>query len=177
MRRVVLALALAGCAGGADTPDQPTDVGGPLDVRVTPGAVASDTVHAILRDPITVEVTRVGGGARPGVEVRFTPINADTSAYYRPSVLLAGSTSLTDTKVTRYTDARGRVAVQVQLAQFAGPAAVEVAVPAASFVDTVKFTVRPGAAVKFTVTPTDSAVYVGNSYALRTTAFDNPART
>jgi hypothetical protein len=168
----MLALALVGCAGGTDSLVQPTDVGGPLNVSVNPGAVASDTVHTILRDPITVDVKGVGGSARSGVEVRFTPLNADTTANYRPSVLLAGSTSLTDTSVSRYTDARGRATVQVQLAQFAGPAAVEVVVPAAGFTDTVRFVARPGNAVRFTVTPTDSAVYVGKTYALRVAAFD-----
>ena len=171
--RVGLALVLVGCGASSDVPLNPTDQGGPSEVHVTPSAIASDTVHALVRDPIVVEVTRVGGGGRPGVEVLFTPLNADTLPYYRPTALISSSgVSYEGTPLTQYTDARGRATMRVQLGQFAGAGGLVVAVPSAGFVDTLTFAVRPGVAVRYAVTPTDSAVYVGRTYALRVTAFD-----
>lgn len=72
------------------------------------------------------------------------------------------------------TDAEGIVRAEVALGQLAGEVLLELRASAPGFaaIDTIAFTVNPGAPARLAVLPRDSAIYVGRSYALRMRVLD-----
>src|SRR5690606_14871666 len=68
---------------------------------------------------------------------------------------------------TAHTDASGHAAVRVKLGRLAGAGGIVVSVRDLALRDTARYTIRPGAAVTFTIQPADTAIYVGGTVRFR----------
>ncbi|HJR67494.1 MAG TPA: hypothetical protein VJ802_13780 [Gemmatimonadaceae bacterium] len=164
---VVLAAALATACG-----DSPT---GPAIQRlaVLSGAGASDTVFAILPNPLVVLVRDEAGMPALGVPVRFEvlrpafPTNS-VGAFLATNPERTGSGLV----VIDTTDANGESRIYVRLGTLGGPVQIVVDAPSLGLSTSTTFTVLPGAPTGVRVLPGDSAMYVGRSYNLRGAVID-----
>jgi hypothetical protein len=156
------------CGGPTDSrPHQPAGL------KVISGAPLSDSATAVLAQPLVVELRDSAGRLMPGVNVQFQAAPATLNGFTVPSLYL--SSTVPDqfgSAATATTDATGRVAVRVALGQVAGAASVTISVPTLGYTTTAAFTVVPGAPAQFSVTPADTAVYVGASYTLHSSMRD-----
>jgi WD40-like Beta Propeller Repeat len=157
------ALALCSC----DQPTEPPGTRTPgFAVRVISGA-ASDTISAILAEPLTVEVHDTTGQLARGVQVAFR---------WEDPTGAAGNTATTlhaDWAVDT-TDRIGRAHIYLRLGQRAGTVPLTVWVPSLQGLrfDSVAFTVRPGAPAQVVALPKDTAVFIGGTTQLRSTIAD-----
>jgi hypothetical protein len=125
----------------------------------------------VLSPELTVQVVEPSGKPARGVSVHFSSL-ADSMQNLR---VWLRSGELADSwvhEVMRVTDDRGRASVQVRFGWFAGDAGVIARVEALGFADTARYTIRPGAPVRVIAAPRDTAVFVGNTLALRGAAID-----
>jgi dipeptidyl aminopeptidase/acylaminoacyl peptidase len=157
-KRILLVLsaaaALAACSDGpTDTPPPVEEPPAP-GIHFVAGQNASDTIDALVS--LVVEVRDGARNPAAGQEVVFQALGiaSDTPYVTTPFGAPAPAT----------TDAGGRVTVGLKLGQHVGAARLVVRVPALGYVDTARFTVKPGRPVKVGVSPRDSTVYVGNGY-------------
>jgi hypothetical protein len=133
----------------------------------------SDTILALLPDPLVVLVRDETGAPAFGVPVRFEglrPLSAVNpyGAFLSPEAGRPGSSA----PVIDTTDANGEARVYVQLGTRAGPVQIVADAPSLALSTTASYTVLPGAATRARVEPADSAAYVGRGYALRGAAVD-----
>jgi Tol biopolymer transport system component len=143
--------------------DSSTGVEGSAALHFSGAANVTDTIGAVIPQPLLVEVRDSTGALAPaGTEVEFRGVRQ----YSGYEVLLgtAGTTSGQLHTVT--TDQEGRASMPVRLGFIAGLARVVVTVPTLALVDTARFTVNPGNAVRVRVIPGDTALYVGKSFTL-----------
>jgi hypothetical protein len=172
-RTLLVAAVAYACGGGSDAPTQ-TQSGG-RGVRVVAGGGQTDTILAPLRQALVVEIRDSTGAVARGASVTFSPVVDRNGA---PGVLV----SPPDRKefsigAGAVADARGQVTLLVKLGTVAGTARLEVTAPALGAIDTVTFTVKPGAPAKFSISPRDTSVAPGTGYALRAAVadqFSNP---
>ena len=141
---------------------------GPPGLTIVSGAGANDTIDARLVQALVVEVHTPAGRGVPNAVVRFTSLSARRpDGWTTPGVLVGRLTDATLTSlVVDTTDANSRATALVQLGSVAGETGVEVTVPVLGLVDTARYRVRPGATDSVALTPLDTAVYVGASYAI-----------
>ena len=158
---VTLLLAL-GCGDSAG----PDGRGAP-GISVASGAGVADTIGAALPDPLVVEVRSADGRARPGVAVLFDGSGGRGGGVYFGRTAAETALALVDT-----TDGQGRARAYVRLGFRAGVTGVVVTAPALGLTDTVRYTVRPGAPARVEASPSDTAVYLGRSFSLRTAVVD-----
>ena len=151
-------LSLTACG---DTATEPTP--GAPGIRVIGGAVLDDTV--LGEHPLSVLAMDTTGFPAAGRVIRFEPSPLALAIAAADSQTFRGSLVIT-------TDNRGRAAVRVRLGTRAGPVALVLSLPELGFVDTVRYTVRPGAAAGVTVAPADTAIYAASQYVLRAHALD-----
>ncbi len=136
--------------------------------RVISGGRATDTISAELRQPLVVEIPAAPAGAI----VRFES-SVSSPAFVMVSALGGAYVGYVGTPL----DQRRRATVYVKLGRVAGQAHLRVAIPELDILDSVPFTIRPGAPTRLIAGPRDTAVVVGQSLQLRTTVmdrFDNP---
>ncbi|HEX7981442.1 MAG TPA: hypothetical protein VF461_22720, partial [Gemmatimonadaceae bacterium] len=162
MPLAVAALALA-CSGGEPTGDL-----APL-VRFESNQV-SDTVGTLLSQPLIVRVN-----APRGTPVVF---RADSVPWLTggivPSVYFMRSPngpSVRETD-TLTTDANGRVSVYARLGGVAAKAVVTAVLPTLGDSAQMQIDILPGPPARIVAAPSDTAVYVGRAYALRTSLTD-----
>jgi hypothetical protein len=171
---LLAALTYACGGGGSDTPTQPTPPpstptapGTPAPppavnlaaVRIISGAGQTDTISAILSQPLVVEIRDSTGALAAARPVRFTGFgNLDVAPLGQQNF------SFSNTVVT---DATGRAQIQVKLGAALGTAYLAVAVAGLGVSANVTFTATRGAPAKFTISPRDTAVSPGGSYTLR----------
>lgn len=143
-------------------------------IEILSGASATDTIDTQLPHPLIVLVRDSSGQPAPvGTLVRFS------------SVVHAGQTSLPpyetpyeayvealDTQelaifATGTTDAAGRTGVLIRFGEVAGTAHIVVEAPLLGLIDTVTYTVTPGAAAGIAMMPADTTVAQGGSYQLQ----------
>ena len=162
--------ALATLSACADR--SPTALG--YGLRVYSGVGVSDTVEARLPNPLVVELRDAGAQPVAGRPIEFTTVNRarattfpDQWAYVAPV-----GTSRFGTRVIDTTDADGRARVDVALGVEAGTALIVVRNPADGQTDTAAFTVRAGHLAGVRAIPRDTAVYVGHTVTLRSSAVD-----
>lgn len=168
------ALAL-GCGGDAGHPvAPPPPPPPPSGIKVIAGGSATDTIGATLTQPLTVEVRDSAGTLVAGAVVRFTAVpTKDANGATRNSTLVeALDANQFSTFAAPTADAQGRAGVLIQLGMVAGTGLVAVSVPTYGFVDTVSYTVQPGAATTLSFQPSDTGVTVGGSVKLRTAVVD-----
>jgi hypothetical protein len=166
---------------------QAGDVGGKADsvlvvvlapprMTVLSGGGQTDTVDAVLRDSLVVELRdAVTGLPVVGAPVTFSrtppPPGGFSGTYGRVAPAGPGARELlflTDT-----TDARGRAAVAVKLVgPDPGAGYLQIRVPYTLRPDSVSFTVLPGRPAGVRVAPRDSGTIVGGTLQLRAQAVD-----
>lgn len=89
-----------------------------------------------------------------------------------PTILLVDAQGRMQAVVTVPTDAEGIARARATLGTVAGPATLRVRVPSLGYEDTLRVTVRPGAPVGLALSPADTAVQVGRSYAVAAADLD-----
>lgn len=152
----------------------PTAPRPPIGIHVVAGGDAVDTVQARLVQALTVEVHDSSGQVASGRVVRFTAAPADDPARQSEATLrfeALTSTSFATTGVVT-ADSRGQASIIVALGTVAGTAHAVVTVPELGLVDTVNFTVLPGAAAKLVLSPRDTTVAPAATFVLTAKAID-----
>lgn len=153
---------VASC-GGSTEPPPPSARG----IQFVSGAAVTDSIGAILAQPLLVEVRDTSGRLAPvGTLVQFAGVQPGHLIVFEAHVRVPGAQEF-EPVATGTTDANGRASVQVRLGFVAGPARIAVSAPALGVSDTAAYTVIPGAAHDVRLAPLDTTIYVGRSYALR----------
>ena len=175
---VALTLVVALLAGGACGGDGPTGPGSarPL-FRVVAGGEARDTIGPNLNQALVVEIRDSAGAIAPGKTVRFEALRStDPKRANESSVLLA---TLASTVYSTFTadaaDSSGRAKTLIAFGTIVGRVFVRVTVPELGVVDTVGFSVLPGAPAKFVIAPRDTTVQPGANYSLNVSTTDRAA--
>jgi len=142
--------------------------------RVLAGGAVSDTVQARLTSALIVEIHDSAGGSGAGRVVRFESLPPDDSARKtETAVLVTNLTSNTySTFLSSAADSTGQAKALVALGTVAGTARLRVSVPEFGLIDTVLYTVLPGAATKLTIGNRDTTVQPGATYSIRASASD-----
>ena len=141
------------------------------ELRIVSGAFNSDTVETILT-PLLVFEVGTGDGPSAGQAVQFEQIGAPVDA--TTPTLKVSKIGENDfrSSITVTTDAQGRAGARVRLGGRATDAFVRVTCLACQQVDTVRFGVRAGKAVRLVATARDTSVVIGDDYLVRGTTFD-----
>lgn len=145
-------------------------------LRLISGPATSDTAEAPAGAPLVVELRDSAGRPMAGVQVDFTASQALSPWGNRlPTVLFQSSPGVSGAAlgaVVATTDSTGRASTFVRLWAIAGEGAVVVTAPTQGRADTVRFTIRPGNAVRVRALPADTAVYLSGTLALRSAVVD-----
>lgn len=156
---ILLGTALLGACNDSTSPEDFPPI------RLVAGTDASDTVLAQLTQALVVEVND-DGGPLPGTVVRFQSVPTEPpsawgemSAYVAPPDRNDFGTFLSDT-----TDENGRAFALVRLGKKAGRAGIVITVPDLGVEDTAHFTVLPGSPYAVIASPSDTAIFVGQSF-------------
>ena len=162
-------LLCAACGGDASGPG-----GGSRgsSVRIVAGGTGTDTISAILPQALTVEVIDASGRPAAGrlVEFEIVPVKNDpplTGEYELVGFAGLGGTVFGG-QGSLATDANGRVSLRVRLRERVGQGIIRIHVPDVALAEALeaRYTVLAGAGDHVVLTPTDSAVYVGDGYRL-----------
>src|SRR5687767_8918344 len=157
---------VASC-GGSDpgsTEPPPPPVRG---IQFVSGAVATDSIGAILALPILVEVHDSSGRLAPaGTLVQFAGVQRLPLVVFEAEVRAPQAQQFEPVTIGT-TNGGGRVSAHVRLGFVAGPARVVVSAPALGVSDTATYTVVPGAPHDVRLEPIDTTIHVGRSYAIR----------
>jgi Tol biopolymer transport system component len=173
-RLTLVAAALASACGDPASPRRYT---APASLRVVSGDEATDTIAQWLPQPLVLEVRDSTGAALPGAIVRFEPIRTpNPSNPYAGSidrVLLSPPDSTTARNfLAGVTDAQGRVAVRIQLAQWAGRVGVVASAPEGAVTDTAWFTALPDRPSRVWFVNRDTTLVTGGALEVRTVVAD-----
>jgi hypothetical protein len=164
---IALAALALGCGEGTAPPFA-------ANLALVAGAAGTDTVDARLAQPLVAEVRGRGGTPLASVAVRFTALLTFSADGQVVAGVLVGQPGGSDVaeQVVDTTDAQGRAAVQVRLGPAARVVGVEVSVPGTGLADTARFTVQAGATATVALAPTDTAVFVGGLYVIKSRPLD-----
>jgi Tol biopolymer transport system component len=168
----VLAAAMlaTACDGG---PNDPTPEPVKPGIGIVAGAGTTDTVQATPVQALNVLVTSPDGKPAAGAPVLFESGFATVGTNRVPTMTVGPVVSSTfTTSVGATTDASGVASVRVRFGTISGEGKVVVTVPTLGFQDTARYNVSPGAVSRVTISPRDTALYVGKSYVLRGGAVD-----
>ncbi len=142
----------------------------PPGILIVAGGGQSDSVESIPAQALVIRLLAGPGQTAAHQVIQFRSVlnaNGATEAFVMPISAPVPNTFVVDT-----TDGAGEASVQIQLGTVAGPAQVVVAAPVLGFVDTVSFTVLPGAATRIVATPADTAIYVNGTESVQASATD-----
>jgi hypothetical protein len=175
-----IAILFAACHGDGSTGPGTHFTG----IRAVAGANATDTVQALQAQALVVQVRTDGGAIARGVVVRFeSQPPADTTRRYEPAVFVcslstaACGDTYSNQFVTDTTDAEGRAKAIIRMGTVAGRAVVKLGVPELGMVDSVAFTVTPGAVARVHRIAADTGLDIDATAMLRgsvTDRFNNP---
>jgi hypothetical protein len=160
-----IALTYACGGGGADTtqpppapPTTPTPAVDRTTLGIISGAGQTDTIHAVLPQPLVVEIRDSIGAPVSSRTVIFTTIGVSVGPVGQQIFGISMST---------VTDSTGRAQCRVKLGGTAGLEALTVGIGGSVVTGTVFFTATHGAPALFTLSPRDTAVPPGGSYTLK----------
>jgi WD40-like Beta Propeller Repeat len=157
-RWIVLCLVLTGTAACV------ADIGGPKKVpriRIISDIIRTDTIDAGPSKPIVIQISDSSGGLRNQVTVNIVGTPAGTpDGNFGMWVRDAGGGP--SGGVNLISD--GQASFQVFFGRRAGPAPIVISVPELRLVDTLWFTVKPGAPAHVTLRPGFAVVVIGGSY-------------
>lgn len=162
------ALTLAACEDDTTGP-APNEPG----INFVAGEGLTDTIQATPLQALTVRVLDQGHRPQVGVVVRFESVEKGAGSERYSTVWVRDVAGSSFGKLALdTTDMNGQAAVRVRLGTKAGPGGVVVTVPILGLQDTARYTIQPGAAMRLSIAPKDTAVYAGRSYPLRATVMD-----
>jgi hypothetical protein len=172
-RAIVVALApcvLAACGDNSTEPRPPEFVG----ARIVAGKTGTDTIQTQFAQALVVELRDDQGRPVADHVVRFSTLPVESAGMFNAYTAYVTPVDRNDlrTFVADTTDAQGRARVLITLGTRAGPALVIVTDPDHGVADTATFTVQPGRAVAMQAAPADTAIYVGATFAVRSTVVD-----
>jgi hypothetical protein len=154
---------LAACSGADAVRPEPV-----RGIKIVAGSNVTDSVSAVLTQALVVEVHDSTGALAPvGTVVLFVP--GSRRSINGADVLLQSliPTGGFNTFASSTTDAAGRAVVRVQLGELAGEGRLAISVPIFGISDTARYTITPGAAARVVVSPVDTMLYAGKSFAYR----------
>ncbi len=164
------AMLSAACDGGPNDPKpEPVKPG----IGIVAGAGTTDTVQSTPVQALNILVTGPDGKPAAGAPVLFESgfasvgTNRVATMTVGPVVSSSFTTSVGDT-----TDASGVASVRVRFGTVSGEGKVVVTVPTLGFQDTARYNVTPGAPVRTTLAPRDTAMYMAGSVTLRAAVVD-----
>lgn len=135
-------------------------------MRIVSGSNITDSVEAVL-SPLVVEVRDGSGRVAPTATlVRFSTVAGSWVSFTAAGPLLAYDA------LAVATDSAGRASIRVQLGQRPGAVKVLVEALALNVRDTARFVVIPGQPASLTLSPRDTALFVGRDYTLRASVSD-----
>ncbi|HSU15234.1 MAG TPA: hypothetical protein VLK66_14105 [Longimicrobium sp.] len=170
-RAAALALLVVAAACGSPSDANPPPKGTP-GITVVSGAGVSDTVDAILAQPLVVQVNGSDGRPLANAEVGFLA-TAIAEGSDQPTVLVSPTRgSGGGTYAIEHTDGEGRAAVRLRMFRYAMQGGVVVAVPDLDRFVVASYTILPGAPRTLSSAPADTAVLAGGSFALTATTRD-----
>jgi hypothetical protein len=175
--RVPSLLTFAVAAACGDDTTSPRRYTAPASLQVVSGDEVTDTIGQWLPEPLVLEVRDSTGAALPGTIVRFhsmmTSIPSDPFAGLFDRVLFSPPDSQRARRLyTGVSDAHGRVAVRIQLAQWSGRVFVVAAAPEGGVTDTAWFTVLPGEPYRIRFDNHDTTIVTGGALEVRTVVED-----
>lgn len=172
-RSTLSGAAVAGlfCALAAGACSDPTGPGKPGGITVV-ATPAADSILAFPAQALVVEVRDSAGKLRPGINVQFAAVPVPFNGSQIAGVFVGDLTGNFAALAVATTDQSGRAAVLLRMGPVAGEGRVNISAPTLGFGASAAFTVRPGNPVRLTVSPADSAMYVGRAYALRAALAD-----
>jgi len=145
----------------------------PAGIRVVSGAGVTDTITAVLPQPLMVEVRDSAGELRSGISVLFEASWEHARGMDHPTVLLSASApDVYQSSVSALTDATGRAVVRVRMGTVATAGTVSITAPTLGLAGTAAYTINAGAPAQLSVSPADTAVFAGGSYTLRIASTD-----
>lgn len=159
-----------GCGSASVTGgDAPPPVTVKAGLNVVSGAGQTDSVLALLPEQLIVQLGDANGRPIAAKEVQFTvvrPAGTELKMHLcRISDLMACDDS-SAREIQYVTDAIGQARCRAKLGRMAGVARVAIGVPELGWTDTISFTAVAGTPVRLGFNARDSALYVGNSYAI-----------
>jgi hypothetical protein len=140
-------------------------------LRIVSGAFNSDTVEAILT-PLLIFEVGTADGPLAGQAVQFEAIGAPVDAATPTLKVSKIGENDFQSSASVTTDAQGRAGVRVRLGGLATDAFVRVTCLSCNQVETVRFGVRAGNAVRLVATARDTSVIIGDNYRVRGPTFD-----
>lgn len=166
-RAVACTIIAVAAAASCSDPLDPSDrlVAG---LNIVSGDGVTDSITALLSDRLVIRLLDEARAPRLGIEVRFESAPPFGSV---PGALLSSGTQFSSS-VAMTTDEMGEASVRVALGILAGVARVTVSVPSTNEVDTAYYTIRPGGPSRIFISPRDTAIALGASYALRAAVVD-----
>jgi hypothetical protein len=139
-------------------------------MRIVAGEVGSDTVQAILREPLTIEVGKASGPSA-GIPVVFERIVGPGGGAPTISISKTGE-EVFQSSMTIMTDAQGRASVKVRLGATTGDDYLRVTCAACNHADTLRYGVTPGNAALVVADVRDTTVIIGDEYRVRGATID-----
>ncbi len=167
----VLVTALSSCGGDAATNAVTPTSPGP---HILTTRTWEDTIEAFAPSRLTVEVRDAGGKPVGGARVTFDSHRDDSYPHLAPLAQFFPSTGGPGMPTLMVvTDARGQATVDAQLGVREASGWITLnAAPRGR--DSIRATARPGAPARLFLTPRDTALKVGASYALTAVVRDRP---
>jgi Tol biopolymer transport system component len=167
---IVMLAAAAACDSPSGSNPPP---GGTPGLRVVSGADGSDTIDALLAQPLVVQLNDSRGQPMANVDVGFLSV-AVAEGSTQPSVVISPTRGIgaDGSVVLERTDAQGRAAIRVRMGRKAMRGGVMIGRPEDDVPILAEFTVQPGAARTLSAEPADTAVRVGRTFGLRASALD-----
>lgn len=153
---------LAGCTGGGGAPTAPSEPG----IAILSGDGKTDTISAILPEPVRIVVRDAQGRAATGVEVWFGGCG-DCGVGLLPQPTSTYAVMAFDT-----TNAFGEAGMRVRLGGRLGPVTLPISVPTLGYNDTARFTVLIGQPALLELEPADTGLIVGRSFSPRARVTD-----
>ena len=163
LANVTSLLFIVTACGGSDGSTGPS-----AELRIISGSGQTDTAAALLPIPLVLEI-RSNGDPVENVSVRI----GDNSCPIGCSVVpIHPGTQQRVLELTQATNQLGRVSVNLALNNTAGAAALPITVTSLNLTDTLAYTIEPANPVGISLAPSDSALYISNSYSLRAALVD-----
>jgi len=168
------AMVAVGLAGCTQVPTVPLASGAPASLLILSAREITDTIDAPLAEPLTVKLVDSAGNFVPGKIVKFlAPPPLEGVSYRGPVLVGATLAGAGQTAYSVATDSLGVARAYMKTTPAVGRFFVRAQTAEPGLSDSVLIAVRPGAPVRITLAPKDTAVYGGATYPLVVRAFDH----
>jgi hypothetical protein len=160
-------LLVVACGGEATKPVEVV----PNQLRVVSGANVSDTIQAVLANPLVIEIK---GATAAGITVKLDAVRStDSTRSLEDAIRIAGAKGgQTSPSFRGTTDASGRITVWPVLGTIAGEARLVVSIVSLGLTDTARYTVMPGVSTAISMKVRDTVLTKGAQYSIGAVVLD-----